>query len=99
HPPALDSFPTRRSSDLRKERIALKHHAEVALLRRKARHIGAADLDCSARRRLEACDAAQQRRLAASRWPKQRDELTGLDREVDRSEEHTSELQSRENLV
>src|SRR5690606_41274057 len=48
-------------------------------------------------------DAAQQRRLAGAVAADQRDPLAGVDREVgaveQRSEEHTSELQSRENLV
>src|SRR5690606_41949596 len=90
---ALPSFPTRRSSDLRRRRVLpqLGHglggnvdahdHARPTTVRRVVHAVGAV-----------AREAAQVTQLYA-----QAAVADGLAEE--RSEEHTSELQSRENLV
>src|SRR5690606_41619776 len=86
-PPALHSFPTRRSSDL-------------------APAVGAVhELQLPAREPAEVAGTARHReahRAAGALFPDQADRGTlRHDRRSlgDRSEEHTSELQSRENLV
>src|SRR5690606_41929631 len=83
-------FPPRRSSDLR-----AIHHADGALdaglaeLRRQ-RPVAQIQQEGLLRHLLE------QGFMAARQW---RIERHGLGRAIPRSEEHTSELQSRENLV
>ncbi len=66
-----------------KQRVALECEAEPALLRRRARDPAPVEIDVPGRRRLEPCDDAQQRRLAAARRAEQRHELTVLDLERD----------------
>jgi hypothetical protein len=65
---------------VRKERIRLEHHADVALVRGAQRDVGAADRNAAARHRLEARDHPQRRRLAAARGTQQRHELARRDR-------------------
>ena len=65
------------------QRIGLKHHADLALVRRQAGDVGAFDADLARARRLEACDHAQRRRLAAAAGAEQRDEFATLDREIE----------------
>ncbi len=55
--------------------IALKHHADVAFVRWKTAHGPAVDLDIAARRRFEAGEHHQDRRLARSRWPEEGQEF------------------------
>src|SRR5690606_39792565 len=82
-PPPLHSFPTRRSSDLVHRHGTAEAHAEAA------RHLLLeAELRGDAVRQAELAHAAEHRRRTA------REDLDAF-----RSEEHTSELQSRENLV
>src|SRR5690606_40288725 len=85
HPRDLHSFPTRRSSDLGKVR---PWRRKVPLLRyRPAWRV-------TARRHAKPSSWRQRRRLPASA----RERFRQRGRPC-RSEEHTSELQSRENLV
>src|SRR5690606_41437079 len=81
------SFPTRRSSDLRPPRgVELLHEPEEPVQRRLQEAVGG----------LREGQEAAQRRQAAD----QRPDGSHLHRHPHvRSEEHTSELQSRENLV
>src|SRR5690606_41595929 len=95
YPPAHHSFPTRRSSDLARQRGASPPVEE-----------------CEAERQNEdGSDRAEHRRRPGRRLEKRRwDDVLDLRRAGERvhreregtesrSEEHTSELQSRENLV
>ena len=72
-----------RHSQIGKQRIGLKDDAEVALRRRQARHVAAADLDCARVLHLEAGDHPQQSGLAAARRPQEADELAALHLERD----------------
>ena len=66
-----------------KERVALEHHPHRPALRRAPREVFAVQQDAAAIGEVEAGDHAQQRRLAATRGPEQREELSGLDVEAD----------------
>src|SRR5690606_40810087 len=88
HPPHLHSFPTRRSSDLnRKTKLTIPHtrcRASVAISRNNASsNAGNSSPTCS----LRAVKMASE------------ELTTQLSANTSRSEEHTSELQSREKLV
>src|SRR5690606_41504372 len=97
--PDLCSFPTRRSSDLAlslfpvpvRWRQALL--AELALAAELACDRAAAGSAGGTRRVAEALTALRPRPAGGSRRA-----AFGADAALDRSEEHTSELQSRENL-
>jgi hypothetical protein len=58
-----------------KQRVGLKHDAEVARGRRQMRHVAAGDLDQAGILRVEAGDRAQQRGLAAAGRSKEANEL------------------------
>src|SRR5690606_41427979 len=83
----LPSFPTRRSSDL----------ADVLRLVRVGRHLGQPH-----RRARDQPEQVERRLRAQGAVPRPADEVDErqqADERLPRSEEHTSELQSRENLV
>src|SRR5690606_40519514 len=95
----LPSFPTRRSSDLR--RLVSYHAANEGLFGLDyAAGVRAASLFLRAHAREYACGFGQLCRVADPHdrrglWAQR----TSRNRHTQRSEEHTSELQSRENLV
>src|SRR5690606_41067008 len=99
HSRGLHSFPPRRSSDLGRVTMLaapaiLRRHPTHARAR-APRHILGVDLIATrraCRRRLEALAASLVRELHVALITRRR-------RPAMRSEEHTSELQSRENLV
>ena len=66
-----------------KQRVALEHGVDLPLVRWDAGHVHAIEQDRSTRGLLEARDQPQRRRLAASGWAQEREELTALDREVE----------------
>ena len=68
---------------MRPQGIGLEHHADVALPRRQARDVVAADQNAPAIGPVEAGDEAQQRRLPAAGRAEKGEELAGLDREID----------------
>ena len=68
---------------MRPQRVALEHHADVALVRRQARDVAPADRHLPALRDVEAGDQAKQRGLAAARRAEEGEELARLDVEVD----------------
>src|SRR5207302_11433589 len=87
----LRSFPTRRSSDLFRLRAELRLRLHVDLIRTaesvEVVHVQRAEVDLKGVEDVGEIDAVRFRALA-------------IDNSVNlRSEEHTSELQSRENLV
>lgn len=57
------------------QRIGLKHHADIALVRSERRLVLAVDDDRSAGRDFETGDHAQHGGLAAARWSEKGDEL------------------------
>src|SRR6266566_5223742 len=65
-----------------KQRIALEHDADVALVGGHAGEVGAVEPHPAAVGGQEPGDDAEQRRLATAGRPEQRDELTGADLEV-----------------
>jgi hypothetical protein len=71
-----------RHGEMREQRIALEHHAEVALLRRQVLDRLAVQQDAAAGRRDEARDRHQHGGLARAGGPEQRQELAA--RDVDR---------------
>src|SRR5690606_41777620 len=91
--------PTRRSSDLRVPAVALGVEAPDDLVD-LAEHAGGGGLDA-----LELLPAGSVRRHLAQPHPRQQQYVAHIGAQVvvhisrDRSEEHTSELQSREKLV
>src|SRR5690606_42046085 len=90
----LLSFPTRRSSDLslrsvRHSEPPRRAFVQRSFLSRSARLAYAASL----------LDSRTQTARAASRFPLARRVSPSASTDSGRSEEHTSELQSRENLV
>src|SRR5690606_40944631 len=92
-PRALPSFPTRRSSDL-----PLRDRCEdiPMLVQHFLSRVGPAE----ARSRITGISAGALAMLKAYDWPGNIRQLeNAVFRAVVRSEEHTSELQSRENLV
>src|SRR5690606_13592049 len=66
---------------VRVERIALEYHGDAALGRRHVVDDAAVDLEGARGNRLEAGDAAQEGRLAATRGTDEDDELPGSDLE------------------
>jgi hypothetical protein len=66
---------------MRKQRIRLEHHRDVALRRRQLRHVAPADENAALIRRLETGDQAQGRRFAAARRPEQNIERAFVERE------------------
>src|SRR6266700_2254059 len=77
----LDLWPpphAQRESDIlddahvRKQRVALEHHADLALVRRDVCDVALAETDGSRIRRFEARDHHQQRGLARPRGSKER---------------------------
>src|SRR5262249_35211834 len=73
----------------RKQRVALEHDADFALLRRKTGRGGALDADIPCIRMEEAGDQLQQRRLAAAARADDGDELASGDLQIDfRHSEH-----------
>src|SRR5690606_41899961 len=95
HPRGLPSFPTRRSSDLLRETGLVALVVAVAPVPHQIDQHVATELHPVAERQARRLDArfgivgvdVEDRNLEAAREPARR------------SEEHTSELQSRENLV
>src|SRR5207302_3780678 len=96
---ALPSFPTRRSSDLRKIVVEMDHHAVLDVRARAdfdrvdiaAQHGAEPDARFLPDRHVAEHNRARRHERARMNG--------GLALEMARSEEHTSELQSRENLV
>ncbi len=64
-------------SQVRKQRVGLKDHADIALIHRDVGHVRAAEQHRTRIRLLEAGDDSQRRGLPAPRRPEQRDELAG----------------------
>src|SRR5690606_39563743 len=94
--PALHSFPTRRSSDLRDHEAGEGSVDEPeTVIADDEEHAGEASNARGTECRNGQADAAIDRRHTAARGKV----LKGIARVTCRSEEHTSELQSRENLV
>ena len=69
--------------EMREQRIALEHDADVAPVRGQLRHVLPAHHDAARIAMRETRDDAQQRGLAAARWPQQRHEFAGTDGEVE----------------
>jgi hypothetical protein len=67
---------------VRKERVALKHHADAAPVGRHSHERRAVDVDLAARGVVEAGDHHQRGGLAGSARTQQGDELARLDREA-----------------
>ena len=65
------------------KRVVLEDGVDVAVVGRQLADVVALQQDRSAGRRLEAGDHPQDGRLAASRWPEQREELALVDLQVD----------------
>jgi hypothetical protein len=68
---------------VRVERIALEHHREISLARRRPGDVLAVEQQVAAGDGFEPRDQAQQRRLAAARGPDEDDELALADFKVD----------------
>ena len=73
---------------VREQRIALEHHADVAPGRADVGDVTVADQDAAGRRRLEAGDQAERRRLAAARGAEQGDEGAGSMSKLTRPPRH-----------
>ena len=71
------------NAHVREERVALEHHADVALGRRQPGDVAPGDDDAAARRRLEPGDHPERRRLAAAARPEQRRQRAAGDAEAD----------------
>lgn len=67
------------NAEMRKQRVALEHHPEIAVLRRAAGDVRIAVKDAPGRGHREPGDGHQQRSLARAGRPKQREELAGAD--------------------
>ena len=76
-----------RHRHVRKQRIGLEHHAEIAMLGHGMGHVAAAEQQPALGHGFEPGDAAQRRRLAAARRPQKRNELALADIEVDISKD------------
>ena len=68
---------------MRKQRIALKHHADIAVLHPQIRNIAIVEMDFAGGRIFQSGDHPQRRRLAATGWTQQRDQLSGSDIQID----------------
>ena len=78
---------------VRKNRVVLKHHVHRSAVCRHRRHRLTIDEHLSLRGRLEPGENSQQRRLAASRRPEEREEFPFLHLDVDGLERpHPSEM-------
>ena len=71
-----------RHAHVRKQRVALEHDAEAALVRLGVRDVAAVERDAPARGLDEARDHLQRGGLAAAGRTEQRNELAFLDREI-----------------
>src|SRR5207253_9372816 len=94
----LHSFPTRRSSDLKRMGIAQRLTFEPMVVELDAQHVEAVeaervDVAVSDSRPVAKLDAELVRRMGRT------DEIRLVEAQQCRSEEHTSELQSRGHLV
>ena len=69
--------------EMRPQRVALENHRRLALVRRHSGHVALAEKDRAAVRSFQPGDAAQQRRLAATRGPKQEKKLARFDTQAD----------------
>ena len=67
---------------VRKQRVVLEHHAEIALVRRCAGDLAAIEHDVARGGRLEPGQHHQRGGLARARWPQQRQELAFADVQV-----------------
>src|SRR5207245_8241535 len=67
--------------EVREERELLEHKVRLAPVGRNVVHPSAGEIDVTARGSLEAGEDAERRRLAATRRPEEREELTRADRE------------------
>src|SRR5262249_51855179 len=72
-----------RHGHMRPECVRLKHHARVPCPRRHGGHALLAEINFTLVRLGEARQHAQQSCLAATRWPQQKEQLTGSDVQVD----------------
>ena len=72
-----------RHRHVRPQRVALEHHADIALPGRQRRHVLAVEQHPAGLGLGEARDQPQQRGLAAARGAEEGEELAGTDREVD----------------
>jgi len=70
-------------AQMRKDRIALEDHRHVAAVRRQIVDRLVVQQDLARRGKLKSGDHAQRRSFAASRWTKQRDQVTLFDIERD----------------
>ena len=66
-------------SQMREERVGLEHHVDGTLIGLRPDEVVAVELDPARRHLFEPTDTAQQRRLAASARPEQREELAIAD--------------------
>jgi len=64
---------------VRKQRVVLKHDADVALVRGQEGDVAVAEMDRARRGLDEAAEQAEKCRLPGSGWPQQRDEFTRRD--------------------
>jgi hypothetical protein len=71
------------NGEVREEGVALEDRVDVALVRRRLRHVGPVEHDPPARRPLEARDHPQRRGLAAAGRADQREELARRHMHVD----------------
>ena len=67
---------------MREQKEVLEHHADAAQVGRQPGHVGAADLHPAAIGRLQTGNDAQQRGLARTAGPQQREELAAADLEA-----------------
>ncbi len=72
-----------RDGQVRKQRVGLEHHADIALVRLQPGDVLAADDDGAGGRLLEAGDHAQHGGLAAARRAEEGDELAARDIQVE----------------
>ena len=78
---------------VRIERVVLKNHRDVAVLRRDVVHARAVDVEVAARNVLETCDHAQSCGLAAAGRPDKNDELPVLDLHIEiRDGDHAARI-------
>src|SRR6185437_12719922 len=68
---------------VRIQRIALKHHRDIALARMQVVDLVVTDTDFAARQRVESGDQGKERRFSAARWPDQNQKIAIFDIDVD----------------
>src|SRR5690606_40926157 len=95
HPRDLHPLPTRRSSDLEESEVRVAVRPEVGVVREKAALVRQAD-EVWRRKIVGSVDERREHAVTQPGKPVLGEELVEA---ASRSEEHTSELQSRENLV